>query len=118
MKKVLVSFFILIGGFVIAQDGEQVDPKVLDQLIKEKAVLDKKGTFKERYTIQLFYGDRAAAKDIESKYKRLDYTWNAEMFWEAPYLAVRVGSFKNRIEAERALLKLKDFFKQAKVMKP
>ncbi len=114
---ITVVIFLLMWSSVSAQNNT-VDPKVLEELLETKIEMDKKGVFKERFTIQLYYGKREEAEKIERKYKTLDYDWECELHWESPYLAVRVGSFKNKLQADRALLKLKDFFGGARVMKP
>jgi hypothetical protein len=112
-----ILFYLTIWSPLQAQNNT-VDPAVLEDLIEKKVEMDKKGVFKERFTIQLYYGKREEAEKVEKKYKSLNYDWECDLHWESPYLAVRVGSFKNRLQADRALLKIKDYFEGARVMKP
>ncbi|GAK92068.1 hypothetical protein JCM19298_2556 [Nonlabens ulvanivorans] len=41
----------------IAQQSNQVEETKIESLISKKIAMDKEGKFKDRYTIQLFYGE-------------------------------------------------------------
>nr|WP_238568044.1 translation initiation factor IF-2 [Nonlabens ulvanivorans] len=79
--------------------------------------MDKEGKFKDRYTIQLFYGEIEGAKKIEAKYKASPMTWESNLEYEAPNLNY-VGSYRNKLEAERALIEIKKEFPNAFILKP
>jgi hypothetical protein len=117
--RILALAAMTIGHFMIAQnENKKLNPEVLNELITTKISMDKKGVFKDRYTIQLYFGDRENANENKEKYDDLNMDWDCEMYWESPNLAVRVGKFRNKLEADRALIAIREYFPNAIVMKP
>jgi hypothetical protein len=117
----LTSAFISLftGQGTHAQTNtSKVKSETLNQLVSMKMEMDKEGAFKDRYTIQLFFGGRENASDSKKKYDALKLDWECDLYWESPNLAVRVGKFRNRLEADRALLVVREHFPNAIVMKP
>jgi hypothetical protein len=113
---VLIALFYTATGF--AQDNNKVTDKTVEELIQSKQKLDESGAFKDRYTIQLYYGKREEATDKKEEYEALKMEWKCDLFWESPNLAVRIGKFRNRLEADQALIKIREQFPNAIVMKP
>lgn len=73
----------------------------------------------DRYKIQLSYsGNLSNANSIKSKFDRLYEQWPSYIKYETPNYKVWVGDFRNRLEAERAFIKIKDHFKSAFIFKP
>lgn len=101
-----------------AQSANKVDESTLNKLVSTKVSMDKEGVFKDRYTIQIYFGDREKASASKTKYDALRHSWKCELYWESPNLAVRVGQFRNRLDADRALLIVREDFPNAIVMKP
>ncbi len=101
-----------------SQTNQKIDESTLNKLISTKVTMDKEGVFKDRYTIQIYFGDREQATASQNKYETLNLNWKCDLYWESPNLAVRVGQFRNRLEADRALMKVKEDFPNAIVMKP
>lgn len=101
-----------------AQVKGKISENQVIELIETKQKLDQSGELKDRYTIQLYYGNREAATDLKRQYETLSFDWKCDLFWESPNLAVRVGKFRNRLEADQALLKIREDFPNAIVMKP
>jgi hypothetical protein len=124
MKNTLYT--VTLGGLLsvvsitesISQTHQKIDESTLNKLISTKVTMDKEGVFKDRYTIQLYFGDREKASATQNKYEALNLSWKCDLYWESPNLAVRVGQFRNRLEADRALMKVKEDFPNAIVMKP
>ncbi|AUC78439.1 translation initiation factor IF-2 [Nonlabens sp. MB-3u-79] len=102
----------------IAQESQPVNKQKIDQLISTKIAMDRSGDFKDRFTIQLFYGDRDKAITTKENYDALDLPWKAELKWESPYHKIWVGTYRSRLEADRALLKIKEEYKDAFILKP
>jgi hypothetical protein len=102
----------------IAQESQPVNKQKIDQLISTKIAMDRSGDFKDRFTIQLFYGDRDKAIATKENYDALDLPWKAELKWESPYHKIWVGTYRSRLEADRALLKIKEEYKDAFILKP
>ncbi|MCF4100191.1 SPOR domain-containing protein [Gillisia sp. M10.2A] len=100
------------GNINIQQDES------IPELMNLKSEMTKDGKLGERYRIQLYYGDNNTAsnviKDFRSKYTE----WPSAIIYETPNYKVWIGNFRNRLEADRALLKLKGDFPAAFIPKP
>lgn len=122
MKK-HISILIFAGGISFsgwAQTGQvsvqQND--LIPELVALKTEMTNDGKLGERHKIQVFYGDNKAASDmlqqVRSKYP--DYPSN--IYYETPNYKVWIGNFRNRLEADRALLKIKADYPSAFIPKP
>lgn len=117
-RIVLGLTFILSCSIGVAQQHEKVNESQVETLISKKIAMDKEGKFKDRFTIQLYYGEIEGAKKAESKYKSTPLTWEANMEYEAPNFKVWIGNYKSKIDAERALIEIKKEFPNAFILKP
>jgi hypothetical protein len=119
IKPLLLYLSIFAIAFqVIAQDTKPVNKQLIDDLIATKIDMDRSGDFKDRYTIQLFYGERDKAIETKDNYDLLDLAWESELKWETPNHKVWVGTYRSRLEADRALLTIKENYKDAFILKP
>ena len=76
-------------------------------------------TLNERYKIQLFYGSNLnEANKVKKEFETTYSEWRSDIVFETPNYKVWVGDFRNRLEAERAFVKLKKDFKSAIIFKP
>jgi hypothetical protein len=121
--KNITTILLTVGLFCIAfqgiaQNSQPVNKQRIDQLISTKIAMDRSGDFKDRFTIQLFYGDRDKAITTKENYDALELPWKAELKWESPYHKIWVGTYRSRLEADRALLKIKEEYKDAFILKP
>lgn len=114
--SIIALLLIVSQGF--AQENRPVKKQIVDELVSTKIAMDKAGDFKDRFTIQLFYGERNKAIATKQKYDRLNMPWKSELKWESPYHKIWVGTFRSRLEADRALLKIKEEYKDAFILKP
>lgn len=113
-------FFLGIGLTSRAQTGQvniQQD-ELIPELVELKSEMTKDGKLGERYTIQLYYGDNKAASDIIKEFRAKYNNWPSLIIYETPNYKVWVGNFRNRLEADRALLKIKPDFPSAFIPKP
>ncbi|PTX44462.1 sporulation related protein [Christiangramia gaetbulicola] len=99
-------------GNVNIQQNEKIE-----KLMEVKTELNKNNQIRDRYVIQLFYGDNGEANEVIKKYRDL-YSYSSQITYEAPNYKVWVGNFRNRLEADRALLKIKENFPAAFIPKP
>lgn len=119
MKIILLALSLFTTAFqAFAQSSEPVNKQEMDKLVSTKIAMDRSGDFKDRFTIQLFYGERNAAIETKQKYDNLDLPWKSELKWESPYHKIWVGTYRSRLEADRALLKIKEEYKDAFILKP
>lgn len=89
----------------------------IEKLMEVKTQLNKNNKIGDRYVIQLFYGDNGEANEIIQEYRKL-YEYPSQIAYEAPNYKVWIGNFRNRLEADRALLKIKENFPAAFIPKP
>ena len=118
-------FFIGILALGAQQIAFAQSPKVtiqqdenIPQLLEKKSEMTKNGKLGERYKIQLYYGDNNAASDVIKKFRSLYSEWPSQIIYETPNYKVWIGNFRNRLEADRALMKVKGDFPSAFIPKP
>ncbi|TRO64249.1 SPOR domain-containing protein [Christiangramia sabulilitoris] len=113
------AFMFFFTLEISAQEGNvniQQNRKI-EKLMEVKKELNKNNQIRDRYVIQLFYGDNGKANEVIQKYRTL-YPYSSQITYEAPNYKVWVGNFRNRLEADRALLKIKENFPAAFIPKP
>lgn len=125
MKRILKSIAIVISSLLIssisayAQDKPLVtqDSK-LEILLDLKEELEKENRLSNGYTVQLHNGNLERAKKRKEEYDKTELDWPASIHYETPNYKLWVGNFGSRLDADRALLKLKEIFPSAFVLKP
>lgn len=117
-----LTAFLLIGSTAttFAQTGQSniQQSEMLPELLETKTQLAKDGKLGDRYQIQLYYGDNNAASEVIKNYRSKYTEWPSQIIYETPNYKVWVGNFRNRLEADRALLQLKTDFPSAFIPKP
>lgn len=110
---VLMPFF---GQKIIAQEGVVVvnqDPQIGELLDLKKEVNRRASNFK----IQIYNGSHEGAKNAREKFRQF-YGWSMTTEYETPNYKIWVGNFETRLEADRALIRVKKKFSNAFVFKP
>lgn len=103
-----------------AQQGEVTiqQDEIIPQLLEQKTEMVKDGVIGERYRIQLFSGDNNQASKVIKEYRSLYPEYSSTIVFDTPNYKVWVGNFRNSLEADRALLKIKKSFPAAFRFKP
>jgi hypothetical protein len=121
INKLLLS--CLISGFsflnLTAQEAQiniSEDSKI-SKLLELKSEMSQDNEIGDRFKIQLFYGNNGEANNVIKDY-RSKFDYPSLIAYEAPNYKVWVGNFRNRLEADRALLKIKESFPSAFIPKP
>jgi len=70
------------------------------------------------YFIQIYSGNRSGAEKAQIEFRKYFIDWSSEKKFETPNYKIWIGNFKTRLEADRALLKIKKKFKNAFIFKP
>jgi plasmid maintenance system killer protein len=96
----------------IAQDSK------FEQLLNEKRKINTSIAVNERYKIQVFSGDAEKAKKALIECKELFTDLDGTIVFNTPNYKVWIGSFKNRIEAERNLIEIKKKYENALLIRP
>jgi hypothetical protein len=126
MRKLNINklfFCCVLSGFtfmnLIAQEvpANLSDNEKILKLLELKSEMSKHNELGDRYKIQLFYGNNGEANEVIKDY-RSKFDYPSLIAYEAPNYKVWVGNFRNRLEADRALLIIKQSFPSAFIPKP
>ena len=71
----------------------------------------------DRYKIQVYSGNRSDAENAQTKVYS-SFSWKTTLVYNTPNYKIWVGSFRTRLEADRALKKIKTKFPNAFIFKP
>lgn len=70
------------------------------------------------YKIQVYQGNRSGAEEAKTKFTSTYDEWPISMEYETPNYKIWVGNFRNRLEADKALIKIKSNYANAFIFKP
>lgn len=113
-------FTIGLCVFSLAQQGTVVineDPTI-KELLELKKDINKDEKNSDRYKIQIYYGDRSTAENRKSKFDTSVGKWQSQLVYESPNYKIWIGSFRSRLEADRALVDVQKRFPDAFIFKP
>ncbi|GAA3601706.1 hypothetical protein GCM10022396_18910 [Flavivirga amylovorans] len=71
-----------------------------------------------RYKIQIYSGNRYGSQEAQKEFRNSFTNWNPTIKYESPNFKTWVGNFRTRLEADRALKKVKKKFPHAFIFKP
>ncbi len=90
----------------------------LDTLLALKKEMNVSDSDSDRYKIQIFSGDRTGAEKAMTKFEDAFNKIPSLLVYETPNYKVWVGNFRSRLEADRALVKIKKEFGDAFRFRP
>lgn len=110
-------FSMFCTNNIIAQNGvvSVNQDKDIDVLLDLKKEVNKS---QSNYKIQVYNGNRSGAQKTRLEFRNSFSDWSTSMKFETPNYKIWVGNFKTRLEADRALLKIKRKFNNAFIFKP
>lgn len=121
-KIIFFSFLCIVlnNTFSYSQEGHMVinQDKHITVLLDLKKELNKNETSSERYKIQVYSGNRSGAYEAQKEFKNTFGDWHSSMQYETPNFKVWAGNFRTRLEADRALKRIKRAFPHAFIFKP
>ena len=119
--SIMASFIILFlvafntnaqeGTLTINQDQD------IEKLLAIKKDMNSSEDATDRYKIQVYSGNRADAENAQTK-TNSSFSWKTSLVYNTPNYKIWVGSFRTRLEADRALKKIKTKFPNAFIFKP
>lgn len=119
LKYHIVALIIALFSFsnLQAQQGtvEVNQDKQIDVLLKVKKDVS---SSEANYKIQVYSGNRPGAEKAHLDFKNSFGEWSSSMEFETPNYKIWVGNFETRLEADRALVKIKQKFANAFYFKP
>ncbi len=100
-----------------AQEGtvEVNQDRQIDALIELKKDLNRR---EDNFKIQIYNGSRSGAENARRQFEASFYGYSVRMEYETPNYKIWIGNFKTRLEADRALIKIKQKFASAFIFKP
>ena len=112
--------FVLTSTYSFSQQGNVVinQDKHITVLLDLKKEMNKNETSSERYKIQVYSGNRSGAYGAQEEFSSSFVGFHPSMQYETPNFKIWVGNFRTRIEADRALKKIKGKFPNAFIFKP
>ncbi|GAB1307888.1 hypothetical protein KH5_05710 [Urechidicola sp. KH5] len=112
-KSYLIFAAILLTAF--SSSLAQSDSQKAAEVLAKKRAYKKKNPTGKGYKIQLYNGNETQAYRFKNEYE-LVFKKKAELLYESPEWKVRVGNYRTRLEADRALLEIKKEFRGAIVL--
>ncbi len=119
IKTVTIFFFLSLFAILSAnaQEGSVTvnqNPEI-EKLLKLKKDIS---TEEERFKIQIYSGNRSAAEAAKANFDGSYPEYLSSLKFETPNYKIWVGNFRSRLEADRALIKVKRKFTSAFIFKP
>lgn len=122
MKFKLVPLLLLLLASTISfsQEGHVSlnQDKNIALLLDLKKEMNKNEHDSDRYKIQIYSGNRSAAQNAKADFNKAFSEWNPTIEYETPNFKIWAGNFSTRLEADRALKRIKKKFPSAFIFKP
>ena len=113
----LIFSFVLVAGFAQVEGNVQIESsQEIKFLMAKKSAYNRSLKKVKGYKIQLFNGSEQGAYRIRDEFSSLFPKMDIQIEFFSPEWKVRVGNFKSRIEADRALLEIKEAFQTAIIL--
>lgn len=114
--NIKINFLLFIAFMITSNlDINAQDNAAVNVVLSKKTQYNKEHTFGDGFKIQLYNGRESRAYEVKNDYE-FEFKKVAELSYESPEWKVRVGHFLTRLEADRALLSIKEKFRSAIVL--
>lgn len=112
--------FAITSTYCFGQQGNVAinQDKNIATLLSLKKTMNKNENDSSRYKIQIYSGNRSGAKNAQKEFSNSFTDWRPTDRYESPNFKIWVGNFRTRLEADRALKKIKRKFPNAFIFKP
>jgi len=121
MKNIQKTIILtLIIGFITQLSLAQEGVVTIDQHSDIKKLLEYKKDTKivDVYRIEIYKGHRGKAENEKIKFLNSFNQWKVKMVYETPNYKIWIGNFGSRLEADKALIKIKKKYINAFIFKP
>lgn len=117
--KIVFSLIFIISAFGLTNGQEGVitiekDPKI-DQLLKAYHEVNKKDDY---YQIQVGFGDLRKAEYLKAKVDVEFPGWYSKIDFKEPTYRVKLGRFRDLLEAQRKFQEVRKKYPNAMLLKP
>jgi uncharacterized protein YpuA (DUF1002 family) len=121
-RIILVSIICLVltTSFCFGQQGSVTinQDKKITNLLEIKKEMNKNEIDTDRYKVQIYSGNRSSAESAQREFNNSFTDWKATIQYETPNFKIWAGNFTTRLEADRALKKIKNKFSSAFIFRP
>ncbi|TYA74541.1 SPOR domain-containing protein [Seonamhaeicola marinus] len=119
-RVIVTTCFIVFTASVFAQEGQVTvnQDRNIDVLLNIKKQLNKTENSADRYKIQIYNGSRSGAYAAQKEFHESFSDWRSRIEYESPNFKIWAGNFRTRLEADRALKRIKKKFPSAFIFKP
>lgn len=124
LKKITYLSFSLVAVFTSQNIFSQTKKSNIEQDDKiEKLLVEKRKnnssiTINDKFKIQIFFGNIEESKKTLVAFKKEFSQTDGTIIFSNPSYKVWVGSFKSKIEAEKALVTIKKKYTSAVIIEP
>lgn len=124
LKKFSLISFSLVAFFTTQNIFSQTKKTTVEQDEKiEKLLLEKRKnnsaiTINDKFKIQIFFGGIEESKKTLTAFKKDFPQTDGTIIFSNPSYKVWIGSFKSKIEAEKALISIKKKYTTAVIIEP
>jgi len=121
MKKIKKSILFTLLTVLISQlSFTQEGVVTIDQDNDIEKLLEFKKDIRtvDIYKIEIYKGRRVNAENEKTKFLNSFGQWSIKMVYETPNYKIWVGNFTSRLEADKALIKIKKKYMNAFIFKP
>ncbi|WP_411766776.1 SPOR domain-containing protein [Winogradskyella sp. A3E31] len=119
----ILKYKIFIFSALLAFSSSSFSQNAETKVIQDKSI-DKLLEYKQDintniiYKIQIFSGERAPAERIMSEFRSVYGDIPSSMEFNTPNYKIWVGNFRDRLEADRALVRIKKNYISAFIFQP
>ncbi|MDO5972460.1 SPOR domain-containing protein [Flavivirga aquimarina] len=113
--------FVITSIYCFGQQGNVTinQDKNITALLDIKKTMNKEVNNSKMYKIQIYSGNhRSNAKSAQTEFSNSFSNWRPTIQYEPPNFKIWAGNFRTRLEADRALKKIKRKFPNAFIFKP
>jgi carboxypeptidase C (cathepsin A) len=122
LRIILLSIFcfLFVTHYSFGQQGTVTinQDKKIANLLDIKKEMNKNEIDSDRYKIQIYSGNRSSAESAQREFNNSFTDWKATIQYETPNFKIWAGNFTTRLEADRALKKIKNKFNSAFIFRP
>ena len=124
LKKIKLTSFSIITLFSMQNNFSQTKKSSIEQDEKiEKLLLEKRKnnsaiTINDKFKIQIYFGNIDESKKTLIAFKKDFSQIDGTIVFSNPSYKVWVGSFKTKIEAEKALISIKKKYTTSVIIEP
>ena len=114
-------YFLFLSCSTIFGQSKNLDVEIdeeLKKLLTLKILVNKKNYEKNYYAIQIYNGNYDKAKMTLSDFKKKFPDWESSLSFETPNYKVRVGNFKEYLEANKKLEFIRKLYPSAFLLRP